>query len=75
MLSCSTYVVYVCAFAVDYLFAVLADVRVDLIQSAQHVKLMRVEPCLLSQIRIHVLVADRWQSVNISVVSGDVRRR
>lgn len=51
-----------------YLLAVLADVRVDLIESAEHVELCRVESGLFGQISIHVLVANRWQPVDVSVV-------
>lgn len=56
---------------VTYLFAVLADVRVDLIESAEHVELRRVESGLFCQIGIHVLVANGWQPVDVSVVPGD----
>lgn len=54
----------------SYLLAVLADVRVDLIESAEHVELCRVESGLLSQVSVHVLVANSWQPVNVSVVPG-----
>lgn len=57
-----------------YLLAVLADVRVDLIESAEHVELRRVESGLFSQISVHVLVANRRQPVDVSVVpAGTVR--
>lgn len=59
-----------------YLLAVLADVRVDLIESAEHVELCRVESGLFSQVSIHVLVANGWQPVNVSVVpAGTVRAK
>lgn len=57
-----------------YLFTVLADVRVDLIKRAEHVELCQVQSGLLRQISIHVLVANSWQPVNVSVVpAGTVR--
>lgn len=51
-----------------YLLTVLADVRVDLVERAEHVELRQVQPGLLRQISIHVLVANSWQPVNVSVV-------
>lgn len=65
--------VYECVFATHF-FAVLADVRVNLIQSAQHVELVRVKPRLLSQVRVHILVTDGWQSANVGVVPADTDR-
>lgn len=69
---------YICAVThyakLIYLLAVLADVRVDLIESAEHVELRRVESGLFSQVSVHVLVANSWQPVNVSVVpAGKVR--
>lgn len=54
-----------------YLLAVLADIRVDLIECAEHVELRRVESGLFCQISIHVLVANGRQPVDVSVVPGD----
>lgn len=51
-----------------YLLAVLADVRVDLVERAEHVELRRVESGLFSQVSVHVLVANGWQPVDVSVV-------
>lgn len=56
---------------ITYLLAVFADIRVDLIESAEHVELRRVESGLFCQISIHVLVANGWQPVDVSVVPGD----
>lgn len=55
----------------SYLLTVLADVWVDLIESAEHVELCGVESGLFCQIGIHVLVANGWQPVDISVVPED----
>lgn len=60
----------VCA-NITNLLTVLADVRVDLIESAEHVELCGVESGLFCQIGIHVLVANGWQPVDVSVVPGD----
>lgn len=61
-----------CAYAnITYLLTVLADVRVDLIESAEHVELCGVESGLFCQIGVHVLVANGWQPVDVSVVPGD----
>lgn len=57
-----------------YLLAVLADVRVDLIERAEHVELRRVQPGLFGQVSVHVLVADRRQPVNVSVVPAGTTR-
>lgn len=56
------------------LLTVLADVRVDLIESAEHVELCGVESGLFCQIGIHVLVTNGWQPVDVSVVPGDVEK-
>lgn len=61
-------------FAAAHLFAVLADVRVDLIQGTQHVKLIGVEPGLLGQVRVHILIADGGQSAYVSVVPKEGRK-
>lgn len=53
---------------IRYLLTVLADVRVDLIESAEHVELCGVESGLFCQIRIHVLVANGRQPVDVGVV-------
>lgn len=57
-----------------YLLAVLADVRVDLVERAEHVELRRVQPGLFGQVSVHVLVADRRQPVNVSVVPAGTTR-
>lgn len=56
---------------VTHLLTVLADVGVDLIESAEHVELCRVESGLLCQICVHVLVANGRQPVDVSVVPED----
>ncbi len=53
---------------ITHLLTVLADVRVDLIESAEHVELCGVESGLFCQIGVHVLVANSWQPVDVSVV-------
>lgn len=59
---------------ITHLLAVLADVRVDLIESAEHVEVCGVESGLFRQIGIHVLVANSWQPVDVSVVPGDTAK-
>lgn len=54
--------------SVTHLLAVLADVRVDLVEGAEHVELCGVESGLFCQIGVHVLVANGWQPVDVGVV-------
>lgn len=56
---------------ITYLLTVLADVRVDLIESAEHVELCGVESGLFCQIGVHVLVTNGWQPVDVGVVPED----
>ena len=56
---------------ITHLLAVLADVGIDLIESAEHVELCRVESGLLCQIGVHVLVANGRQPVDVSIVPED----
>ena len=53
-----------------HLLAVLADVGVDLVEGAEHVELVGVQPGLLRQVGVHVLVADGGQAVDVRVVPG-----
>lgn len=61
--------VFVCACSTTpHLCAVLANVGVNLVEGTEHVKFTGVKSCLFSQIRIHVLIGDGWQFVDVSVV-------
>lgn len=51
-----------------HLFAVLADVGVDLVERAQHVELGGVQARLLGEVRVHVLVADGGELGNVRVI-------
>lgn len=53
------------------LLTVLANVRIDLVESTEHVELCGVESGLFCQIRVHVLVANGRQPVDVSVVPVD----
>lgn len=56
--------------ASPYLFAILADVGVDLIEGTQHIELRSVQTGLLSQVGVHVLVTDGGQLGDVRVVSA-----
>lgn len=56
---------------ITHLLTVLADVRVDLIERAEHVELCGVESGLFCQIGVHVLVANGRQPVDVGVVPED----
>lgn len=58
----------------SHLFAVFADVGVDLVEGAQHVEFGGVQTSLLRQVGVHVLVADGGQPVDIRVVPGETGR-
>lgn len=51
-----------------HLFAVLADVGVDLVECTQHVELGGVQARLLSEVGVHVLVADGGELGNVCVI-------
>lgn len=53
-----------------YLFAILADVGVDLIEGTQHIELHSVQTGLLSQVGVHVLVTDGRELGDVCVVSA-----
>lgn len=57
-----------------YLLCVFAHVGVDLTEGAHAVELVNVHPGLLCQVRIHVLVTDGWQTVNVGIVPGGTYR-
>lgn len=60
---------------VPYLLTVLADVRVDLVERAEHVELCGVESGLLCQIGIHVLVTNGRQPADVSIVPANADKR
>lgn len=62
---CASTCMYV---SITHLLTVLVDVRVDLIQSAEHVKLCGVESGLFCQIGVHVLVTDGRHPVDVSII-------
>lgn len=65
-----------CVCVHPHLFAVLANVGVNLVEGTEHVKFTGVKSCLFSQIGIHVLIGDGWQSADVSVVPvGTARGR
>lgn len=51
-----------------HLLAVLADVSVDLMESAEHVELTGVKAGLFSQIGIHILITDGRKAVDVGIV-------
>lgn len=57
-----------------HLFAVLANVGVNLVEGTEHVKLIGVKSCLFCQICIHVLIGDGWQPADVSVVPVETAR-
>ena len=59
--------------ALTHLFAVLADVGVDLIEGTQHVELHGVQAGLLGEVGVHVLVADGGELGDVCVVSARER--
>lgn len=61
-----------CGF-LPHLFAVLADVRVDLIEGTQHVELHGMQAGLLGEVGVHVLVADGGELGDVCIVSAGER--
>lgn len=57
-----------------HLFLVLVDVKVELTERAQRVKLSAVEARLLHQVGVHVLIADARHFGNIPVVPAGVSK-
>lgn len=55
--------------ALSHLFAVLADVGVDLIEGTEHVELHSVQAGLLSEVGVHVLVTDSRELGDVCIVS------
>lgn len=56
-----------------HLFAVLADVGVDLVERAQHVELDGVQARLLGEVGVHVLVADGGELGDVCVIPAGRR--
>lgn len=56
--------------ALSYLFAILADIGVDLIEGTQHVELHGMQAGLLSEVGVHVLVTDGGELGDVCVVSA-----
>lgn len=59
--------------APSYLFAIFADIGIDLIEGTQHVELHGVQTGLLSEVGIHVLVTDGGELGDVCVVSARER--
>lgn len=57
----------------SYLFTVLADIGVDLVEGAQHIELCGVQAGLLREVGIHILVTNGWELGNICIVSATDR--
>lgn len=53
-----------------YFFVVLAHVRIDFRECAHRVEFIHVHTGLLSEVSIHVLVADSWHLADIRIVPG-----
>lgn len=54
----------------SYLFTVLADIGVDLVEGAQHIEFCGVQAGLLREVGIHILVTNGWELGNICIVSA-----